>query len=97
MPDRFRLVPATISNAGSEPPSLWTVFNYPRGGDPTQRAAHYMYAVGRIKEGVAFDAAQRDMTAIGKRNEDTLPSRPTRVTSRRCSRSARRSWVQKCD
>jgi len=77
VPDRFRVVPATISNAGSEPPSLWTVFNYPRGGDPTQRAAHYMYAVGRIKEGVAFDAAQRDMTAIGKRNEELYPQTNT--------------------
>ena len=77
VPDRFRVVPATISSAGSEPPSLWTVFNYPRGGDPTQRAAHYMYAVGRIKEGVAFDAAQRDMTAIGKRNEELYPQTNT--------------------
>lgn len=76
VPDRFRLVPATISNAGSEPPSLWTVFNYPRG-DPSQRAAHYMYAVGRIKEGVSIDAAQRDMTAIGKRNEARYPQTNT--------------------
>ncbi len=72
VPDRFRVVPATISTAGSEPPSLWTVFNYPRG-DPSQRAAHYMYAVGRIKAGVSFDAAQRDMAAIGKRNEALYP------------------------
>jgi putative ABC transport system permease protein len=73
VPDEFRLVPATISNAGSEPPSLWTVFNYPRGGDQSQRGAHYMYAVGRIKEGVTFDAAQSDMTAIGTRNEELYP------------------------
>ena len=36
-----------------------------------------MYAVGRIKEGVAFDAAQRDMTAIGKRNEELYPQTNT--------------------
>jgi putative ABC transport system permease protein len=74
--DRFRLVPASISTAGSEPPSLWTVFNYPRG-DPSQRGAHYMYAVGRIKEGVSFEAAQRDMAAIGKRNEELYPATNT--------------------
>src|SRR5262245_57411496 len=45
VPDRFRVVPATISNAGSEPPNLWTVFNYSRGFDSSQRGAHYMYAV----------------------------------------------------
>lgn len=77
VPDKFRVVPSTISSAGSEPPSLWTVFNYARSGDPTQRAAHYLYAVGRIKEGVAFDAAQRDMTAIGKRNEELYPQTNT--------------------
>jgi putative ABC transport system permease protein len=76
VPDRFRLVPASISTAGSEPPSLWTVFNYPRG-DPSQRGAHYMYAVGRIKEGVSFEAAQRDMAAIGKRNEVLYPDTNT--------------------
>ena len=36
-----------------------------------------MYAVGRIKEGVTFDAAQRDMTAIGKRNEELYPETNT--------------------
>jgi putative ABC transport system permease protein len=77
VPDRFRLVPASISTAGSEPPSLWTVFNYPRGGDPSQRGAHYMYAVGRIKEGVSFEAAQRDMTAIGTRNAELYPETNT--------------------
>ena len=77
VPDRFRLVPATISNAGSEPPSMWTVFNSTRGGDPSQRGAHYMYAVARIKEGVTFDVAQQDMTAIGKRNETLYPATNT--------------------
>ncbi len=74
VPDRFRLVPATISNAGSEPPNLWTVFNYPIGGDPSQRGAHYMFAVGRIRDGVSFEAAQRDMAAIGQRNEALYPA-----------------------
>ena len=77
VPDRFRVVPATISNAGSEPPALWTVFNYSRGGDPSQRGAHYMYAVGRIKEGVSFEAAQNDMTAIGNRNAELYPETNT--------------------
>ena len=77
VPDRFRVVPATISNVGSEPPSLWTVFNYSRGGDPSQRGAHYMYAVGRIKEGVSFEAAQNDMTAIGNRNAELYPQTNT--------------------
>jgi putative ABC transport system permease protein len=77
VPDRFRVVPASISNAGSEPPSLWTVFNSSRGGDPSERGAHYMYAVGRIKEGVSFEAAQNDMTAIGNRNAELYPQTNT--------------------
>ena len=77
VPDRFRVVPASISNAGSEPASLWTVFNSSRGGDPSERGAHYMYAVGRIKEGVSFEAAQNDMTAIGNRNAELYPQTNT--------------------
>ena len=77
VPDRFRVVPASISNAGSEPPSLWTVFNYSGGGDPSQRGAHYMYAIGRIKEDVSVEAAQDDMTAIGKRNSELYPQTNT--------------------
>ena len=76
VPNRFQVVPATISNAGSEPPSLWTVFNYPRG-DPSQRQAHYMYVVGRVKEGVTFETAQSDMTAIGNRNAELYPETNT--------------------
>ena len=37
VPDRFQVVPATISNAGSEPPGLWTVLNFQLGGDPSLR------------------------------------------------------------
>jgi putative ABC transport system permease protein len=77
VPDRFQVVPATVSSAGAEPPSLWTVFNVPRGGDPSLRRAHYMYVVGRIKDGVTFDAAQRDMTAIGERNAELYPETNT--------------------
>jgi putative ABC transport system permease protein len=77
VPDRFRLVPASISTAGSEPPSVWTVFRSSGAGDSTQRGAHYMYAVGRIKDGVSFEAAQRDMTAIGNRNAELYPATNT--------------------
>ena len=77
VPDRFQVIPATVSSAGAEPPSLWTVFNVPRGGDPSLRRAHYMYVVGRIKDGVTFDAAQRDMTAIGERNAELYPETNT--------------------
>jgi putative ABC transport system permease protein len=72
VPDRFHVVPATFSNAGSEPPSLWIVFS-DAGADPSQRRAHYMYVVARIKEGVTLEAAQRDMDAIGRRNEELYP------------------------
>jgi putative ABC transport system permease protein len=76
VPDRFQVIPATVSNAGSEPPGLWTVFNSPRA-DPSLRRAHYLYVVGRIKEGVTFEAAQRDMTAIGNRNAELYPETNT--------------------
>jgi len=36
-----------------------------------------MYAIGRIKEGVSFESAQSDMTAIGHRNEQLYPQTNT--------------------
>ena len=72
VPDRFQVVPATISNAGSEPPQIWTVFNM-TGGGPAMRRAHYLYVIGRIKAGVSMAAAQEDLTAIGARNAELYP------------------------
>src|SRR4030095_14368644 len=70
VPNRFQVVPATISNAGSEPPSLWTVVSFGLGSDPSLRRAHFVHVVGRIKDGVTVEAAQRDMDVIGHRNEE---------------------------
>ena len=72
VPDRFQVVPATISNAGSEPPQIWTVINM-TGGGPAMRRAHYLYVIGRIKAGVSMAAAQQDLTAIGARNAELFP------------------------
>ena len=73
VPDRFQVVPATISNAGSEPPAVWILFNTPVGGGPGMRRAHFLYVIGRIKAGVPMAAAQQDLTAIGARNAELFP------------------------
>jgi putative ABC transport system permease protein len=74
VPNRFQLVPA---NRGGvvPPPTVWTMFD-----DPTRaqglflRGAHYVFVVGRIKENASIDAAQRDIAAIARRNEQLYPS-----------------------
>ena len=73
VPDRFHVVPATISNAGSEPPQLWMLFNAPIGGGPAMRRAHFLYAIGRLKAGVSAEAAQQELTAIGAQNAKLFP------------------------
>lgn len=73
VPDRFHVVPATISIAGSEPPELWILFNAPAGGGAGMRRAHFLYVIGRIKPGVSMAEAQQDMTAIGARNAELFP------------------------
>ena len=73
VPDRFQVVPASISIAASQSPELWTLFNVPRQGGPFLRASHYLYVVGRLKPGVTLDTAQRDMTAIADRNAELYP------------------------
>jgi len=73
VPDRFHVVPATFSNAGSEPPQLWMLFNAPIGGGPAMRRAHFLYAIGRLKAGVSTEAAQQELTAIGAQNAKLFP------------------------
>jgi putative ABC transport system permease protein len=73
VPDRFHVVPATVSNAGSEPPQLWMLFNAPIGGGPAMRRAHFLYAIGRLKAGVSMEAAQQELTAIGAQNAKLFP------------------------
>ena len=73
VPDRFHVVPATISNAGSEPPQLWMLFDAPIGGGPAMRRAHFLYAIGRLKAGVSAEAAQQELTAIGAQNAKLFP------------------------
>jgi putative ABC transport system permease protein len=73
VPDRFHVVPATISNAGSEAPQLWMLFNAPIGGGPAMRRAHFLYAIGRLKAGVSTEAAQQELTAIGAQNAKLFP------------------------
>jgi len=73
VPDRFHVVPATVSNAGSEPPQLWMLFNAPIGGGPAMRRAHFLYAIGRLKADVSMEAAQQELTAIGAQNATLFP------------------------
>src|SRR5678815_5043170 len=60
VPDRFHVVPATISNAGSEPPQLWMLFNAPIGGGPAMRRAHFLYAIGRLKACLLYTSDAAD-------------------------------------
>ena len=96
VPDRFRVVPATISNAGSEPPSLWTVFNYHTGGDPSQRASslHVCRRSHQGRCGLRRGAARHDRDRQTQRG--ALPADQHRSRPERCSRCARHSWVQRC-
>ena len=74
VPDRFHVVPATISNAGSEPPQLWMLFNAPsrwRAGDETRA-----FSLGRSdasKPASPMAAAQQELTAIGAHNAKLFP------------------------
>ena len=77
VPNRFQVVPASISNAGSQPPDLWVLFDTPFGESTGMRRAHFLQVVGRIKAGVPLEAAQQDMTAIGNRNAVRFPETNT--------------------
>src|SRR5689334_16953538 len=55
-------------------PDLWTPFQFePWMTDPENRGAHFLSAIGRIKPGVSFDVAERDMRTIGEQLRAQYP------------------------
>jgi len=55
-------------------PDLWTPFQFePWMTDPENRGAHFLSAIARTKAGVSFDAAKRDMRAIGEQLRAQYP------------------------
>ena len=62
----------------NEPIELWTTVAIDREGkEPitSQRGAHYMNVVARLKPGVSPEAAQAEMTTIGARLEQQYPDK----------------------
>jgi len=59
---------------------LWMPFKFTARDLETQRGAHYIYAIARLKPEVALDAAREDMRRVGARLADAYP-RTNRETS----------------
>ncbi|HKE85633.1 MAG TPA: ABC transporter permease [Vicinamibacterales bacterium] len=70
VPNEFQVLPAL--NSTNTPTGLW-LFNEPAREGVSMRRSHILRVIGRIKPGLSFDAAQRDMTAIGSRNAELFP------------------------
>jgi len=54
-----------------QPPIIFRPFDVKTVAN--QRGAHYMSAIGRLKEGVNLEQAQAEMTAIGRQLEEAYP------------------------
>ncbi|HEY7186354.1 MAG TPA: ABC transporter permease, partial [Vicinamibacterales bacterium] len=75
VPSGFQVVPASVTqNSPIALPVMWTLFNPTRAVGPWMRGSHYLFVVGRIKEGLSMETAQRDIAAIAARNEELYPS-----------------------
>ncbi len=65
----------------NEPVELWTtIAGDASGKEPvtTQRGAHFLRVIGRLKPGVSEDQAQAELTAIAARLEQQYPDENTR-------------------
>lgn len=78
MPESFQF---PIQN---EPVELWTTVAMDmEGKDPitSERGAHYMNVIGRLKPGVSKEQAQAEMTAISSRLEQQYPDKNLHKTT----------------
>src|SRR5262245_39210758 len=53
---------------------LWTPFGFPPDVLTTQRGAHYLDVIGRLKPGITLAQAQADLTMLGDRLAATYPN-----------------------
>jgi putative ABC transport system permease protein len=61
MPADFTFdLPGTPGGAGG----VWTLLNPPTSRAPSQRYAHYLQVIGRLKPGVAIEAGRADIAAV---------------------------------
>ena len=65
LPERFHFVPA-------EPADFWAIL-HPETECDLRRSCHGLYGVARLKDGITFDAALADVTAVAARLEKTYP------------------------
>jgi predicted permease len=63
MPARVRVAPPFTAGgtAAAPPPELWTVRRFEVGG---AGQAHFVHVIGRLRDGVSLDTAQREMDGI---------------------------------
>ena len=64
MPARVQVAPPFTAGgtAAAPPPELWTVRRFGDGGGAGQ--AHYVHVIGRLRDGVPVETAQREMDGI---------------------------------
>ena len=43
---------------------MWTLLTMPEGRGPAQRYPHYLQVVGRLKPGIAVEAARDDIAGV---------------------------------
>jgi len=53
---------------------VWTVLNPPRSRAPSERYAHYLPVIARLKPGVTIEAARAEMTAISNALAEEFPA-----------------------
>jgi putative ABC transport system permease protein len=69
------IAPASFRfDLGAEETALWTLLTPPASREPAQRYPHYMQAIGRLKPGVALEAAHADISAIAAALGRELPA-----------------------
>ena len=53
-----------LPGAPGGPRGVWTLLNPPTSRAPSQRYAHYLQVIGRLKPGVALEAGRADIAAV---------------------------------
>jgi len=74
VPATFQFAPPGGGDASAGPTDAWLLFNPPRAGPPYLRASHFIWVIGRLRDGVSTDAARQDLAALARHQGERFPS-----------------------
>lgn len=73
VPGAFQFAPPGGDGSAGSATDVWLLFTPPRAGPPYLRTSHYLWVIGRLRNGISREAARQDLAALALRQGQRFP------------------------